>query len=50
MQLSTSLMENAFFLKISFKWMTSVWNLEKSETIENVRNNMVKTKPILYSS
>ena len=36
MQLSTSLMENAFFLKMSFKRLTSVRNLEKSQTIENV--------------
>ena len=28
MQLSTSLMGNAFFLKICFKWLTPVWNLE----------------------
>ena len=28
----------------------SEWNLEKSETIENVWNNKVKIKPSLYSS
>ena len=42
MKLSTSLMGNAFFLKMSFKWLTSVSNLEKSETFENVLNNKVK--------
>ena len=44
MQLPTSLLGNVSFLKIFFKWMTFVWNLEKSETIENVRNNKVKNQ------
>ena len=35
---------------ISLKWQTSEWNLENSETIENVENNKVKIKPILYGS
>ena len=43
-------MGNTFFLNIFFKWYTSEWNLEKHETIENVRNNKVKIKPTLYSS
>ena len=46
MPLSTSLMGKSFFLKISFKWLTSAWNLEKSETIENVLNNKAKIRPI----
>ena len=48
LQLSTNLMENTFFLTISFKWLTSVWNLEKSKTIENVLNKKIKITPILY--
>ena len=50
MQLSISLVGNAFFFNISFKSHTSAWNLEKSETIENARNNKVKIKLTLYSS
>ena len=50
MQLSISLIGNAFFYNISVKWHTSNWNLEKSKTIEIVRNNKVKIKPTLYSS
>ena len=34
MQLSPSLMRNALFLKISFKRLTFVWNLEKSGTMK----------------
>ena len=49
MQLSINLIGNAFFFNISFKWHTSEWNPEKSETIEIVRNK-VKIKPTLYSS
>ena len=41
---------NAFVFNISFKWHTSERNLEKFKTIENVRNNKVKTKPTFYSS
>ena len=50
MQLSINLIGNVFFFNISFKWHTSEWNLEKSETIENVWNKKVKIKPTLYSS
>ena len=49
-QLSINLIENMFFFNISLKWQTSEWNLENSEIIENVENNKVKTKPILYGS
>ena len=50
MRLSINLIGNAFFFNISFEWGTSKSNLEKFETIENVRNNKVKIKPTLYSS
>ena len=49
MQLFINLIGNAFFFNIPFKWHTSEWNLEKSETKENVWNNKVKIKPTLYS-
>ena len=50
-QLSINLIENDFFFNISlFKWHTCEWNLWKSETIENFRNNKVKIKPTLYCS
>ena len=44
MKLSINLIGNAFFFNISFKWHTSGWNLEKSEAIENVRNNWKRSK------
>ena len=50
MQLYINLIGNAFLFDSSFKWHTSEWNPEKSETIENIQNNKVKIKPILYSS
>ena len=49
MQLSINLIGNVFFFNISFKRHTSDGNLEKSETIENVRKNIVNIKPTLYS-
>ena len=50
MQLSVNLIGNTFFFNISFKWHTSKSNPEKFETNENVRNNKVTIKLILYSS
>ena len=47
-QPSISLMGNTFLFKASFKWLASVWNLEKSDTIEKVQHSKVKTRPILY--
>ena len=46
MQLSISLIGNAFFFNISFKWHISEWNPEKSETIESVWNN--KMRVVIY--
>ena len=40
----------AFLFNISFKWHSSEWNPEKSKTTENIQNDKVKIKPILYSS
>ena len=50
MQLPINFRRNAFFFKVSFKWPSSEWNVEQSETIENVQNNKVKIKPTSYSS
>ena len=49
MYLSINLMGNVLFFNISFKWHTSDWNLKKSKTIENVRNNKVKIERSLPS-
>ena len=50
MQLSISLIGNAFFFNISFKLHTSELKPEKSKAVKNVQNNKVKIKPTLYSS
>ena len=50
MQLSISLIGNAFFFNTSFKLHTSELKPEKSKAVENVQNNKVKIKPTLYSS
>ena len=50
MQLSTSLIRNAFFFNIFVKWHTAEWNLEKSETIENAWDNKVNINFILLGN